>query len=70
MAADTLKVTILPDGTLQIVTDRISPANHANAEQALAVIAKLAGGSTTREHRKDKAGHYHTHTHHEHEHQH
>lgn len=50
---DTLSIEILEDGTIKTLTDAVSPANHANAEQFLQFMAKLAGGETTRAKRTD-----------------
>jgi len=61
-AIDKMKITILKDGTIKTVTDPVSPANHDNAENFLKDMARLAGGDTVRERRKDKK-HVHTHTH-------
>jgi hypothetical protein len=57
---DTMKLTILADGTIKTETDPISPANHDSAEAFLKAMAKLAGGETIR---VAKPG---THHHHEH----
>lgn len=65
MNFDKMKIQILADGTIRVVTDPISPANHMNAEQLLTNIARLAGGETTRERRPDA----HTHSHHHHTHE-
>lgn len=59
MQADELKITVLEDGRVKIETDKISGANHASAERAIAALAKLLGGST-KTIRKSGA---HTHTH-------
>jgi hypothetical protein len=65
---DTLKITILPDGTIKTETDKVSMPNHANAEAFLRETARLAGGTTTV---KAKQGHHHHHTGHgAHEHDH
>ena len=71
MPFDHMKITVLEDGTIRTVTDQISKANHDLAETFLRNVAKLAGGETTRERRKDvnPAHHHHTHDHdHSHEH--
>lgn len=65
MEIDTLNIEILEDGTIKTTSDAVSAANHENAEQFLKAMARLAGGETTREARKDvKHGHAHTHSHH------
>lgn len=60
---DTMKFEILEDGTIKTTTDAVSKANHDNAEQFLRGTAKLAGGNTVRERRKDKPHHGHVHEH-------
>ena len=60
---DTLQIEILEDGTIKTTSDPISAANHANAEEFLKFLARMAGGETTRERRKD-AQHLHRHRHH------
>jgi hypothetical protein len=54
--SDLIKITILPDGTIKVSTDEISPDNHASAAAFLREMSKLAGGETTIE-----AKHSHTH---------
>lgn len=62
MPIDTMKITVLADGTIRTVTDAVSKANHDGAEQFLRAMAKLAGGTTTREARKDRnPAHHHHH---------
>lgn len=64
MEIDSLTIEILEDGTIKTTSDAVSAANHENAEQFLKALARLAGGETTREARKDvKHGHVHLHTH-------
>lgn len=61
---DTLKIEILEDGTIKTTSDAVSAANHDNAEQFLRAMARLAGGETTREARKNvKHSHSHNHAH-------
>jgi hypothetical protein len=61
MDFDTLTIEILEDGTIKTSSDTVSAANHESAEQFLRAIARLAGGETTREARKDvKHGHVHS----------
>lgn len=68
---DVMKITILKDGTIKTTTDPISEANHDNAEQFLAAMARLAGGETKRKQRNDsKHEHTHTHEHGRHHHHH
>jgi hypothetical protein len=54
--SDLIKITILPDGTIKVSTDEISPDNHASAAAFLREMSRLAGGDTTIE-----AKHGHTH---------
>jgi hypothetical protein len=61
MEIDTLIIEILEDGTIKTTSDTVSSANHESAEQFLRGIARLAGGKTTREARRD-VRHDHTHT--------
>lgn len=64
MQIDALKIEILEDGTIKTTSDAVSAANHDNAEQFLRAMARLAGGETTREGRKDRK-HGHAHHHHD-----
>ena len=64
MDFDTLTIEILEDGTIKTSSDTVSAANHESAEQFLRAIARLAGGETRREARKDaKHGHVDSHAH-------
>ena len=56
--SDTIKITILDDGTIKTETDEVSVANHSNAEGFLRDMQKLAGGTVDSKH---KQGHSHTH---------
>ncbi len=49
-------------GLIKTTTDRISAANHANADQFMGYLARLAGGETTVTPRT-KTGHTHSHEH-------
>lgn len=60
--SDTMRITILEDGTIRTETDRISAPAHQSAEAFLTGVAKLTGGETTR---RSKHGHQHHH-HHDH----
>lgn len=54
--ADTLNVTILPDGTIRTeVIGHVSAPNHARAEAFLGEVLRLAGGEVQR----TKRGHAH-----------
>lgn len=55
---DTIKITVLSDGTIKIDTDPISGPNHVNAEGLIREMVKLAGGDAER---KNKHGIAHTH---------
>ncbi len=46
MKEDILIVEILDDGTIKTTTDKISGANHANAEQFLRTSSQMVGGET------------------------
>lgn len=39
-------IEILADGTIKSTTDKISGANHANAEQFLRTSSQMVGGET------------------------
>jgi len=51
---DTIKITVLPDGTIKVETGKISGASHLNATQFLAEMSKLAGGTVEIKSRKGK----------------
>lgn len=57
-----MTITVLDDGSIQVITDDLSGPNHMNADNLVAFIAKLAGGKTKIEARK-KHGRQHTHSH-------
>lgn len=59
---DKLEIEITEDGTIKISSDKVSGANHANAEAFYKLLAQNAGGATTRE-RKQGHGHVHEHDH-------
>ena len=63
MDIDQLKIEILEDGTIKTTSDKVSAANHDTAEQFLRAMARLAGGETTREPRRDTKEHYYHHVH-------
>jgi len=65
---DIINLTILPDGTLKLETDKVSMQNHLNAENFLREIGKVAGGKITVTHKH--GAHSHSHAHGEHQHQH
>jgi hypothetical protein len=59
---DSMKITVLEDGTIKTETDKISAANHQSAEAFLSDVTKLSGGEMERQ-RKAGAHHHHHHTH-------
>lgn len=63
MKTDHIEIEVLEDGTIKVITDPISGANHANAEEFLRFMARMAGGETTRVKRSDT---HHAHGHHHH----
>jgi hypothetical protein len=58
--SDKLIVKILDDGTLKIETDKVSSANHTNAEGLLRQMSRLQGGVEKIE---NKQGHHREHSH-------
>ena len=44
MGNDEIEIEILPDGTLKITTDKISQANHRNADELMEFLAQKMGG--------------------------
>jgi hypothetical protein len=64
---DTIKIEILDDGRLKITTDKVSAANHTDAEHLLDHIQKACGGPVTVT--QNRGGHEHPHEH-QHHHQH
>lgn len=68
--SDKIKIEILPGGIIKTTTDKVSGANHMNAEAFLREMGRLAGGKIERKHRHGTHG-THTHTHnHEGDHEH
>jgi len=65
---DVIQAEILPDGSLRITTDPISPANHVQAEALLNAIKEACGGESTHTHKHGKFGHTHSHGHSHHTH--
>ena len=60
--SDNVEVEVLEDGTLKFSTDKISGANHANAEAFLAEVGRMLGGKVERR-RKQGTARQHTHEH-------
>jgi len=65
---DEMKIEILEDGTIKVITDNVSPANHVNAEAFTKFMADLAGGKSTRTRRGHHRHGTHTHEHEEEKH--
>lgn len=59
---DKMLIEILPDGTLKIITDKVSMPNHTNAEGLIRELSKGMGGATERIKRN---AHTHDHEHHQ-----
>ena len=53
---DSMRITILEDGTIKTETDRVSAPNHSNAESFLRLMATLTGGKTERRHKRGILG--------------
>jgi hypothetical protein len=63
--SDKMRVTILDDGSLKIETDKVSSANHTNAEGFIREMVRMMGGKQSV---KNKVMHGHVHDEqHEHE---
>jgi len=45
MQTDSIRIKIETDGTIKLITDEISLANHATAEDVIQQIITLSGGS-------------------------
>lgn len=45
---DIITCEILPDGRIKLETDGVSAPNHANAENLLREVARIAGGQVKR----------------------
>jgi hypothetical protein len=63
---DIVEIEILEDGTIKISTDKVSMANHTNAEGFLREIVSAAGGEVKRTKKAqgqmhDHDGHFHSH---------
>jgi hypothetical protein len=61
--ADKMIITVLPDGSLKIETDKVSMPNHTNAEGLIRVLCTDIGGPIERKHKHGTHEHTHTHTH-------
>lgn len=60
--ADIMNIKILDDGTIQVSTDKVSQKNHASADDFLAELESMLGGTRTTK-KKDGVTHTHTHSH-------
>jgi len=69
---DKIIIEVLPDGTIKTTTDKVSVANHTNAEGFLREMARLAGGIVKRvlNPNADLRSALHAHTHDGHTHSH
>jgi hypothetical protein len=65
--ADKIEIEILEDGTFKISTDKVSMANHTNAEGLLREISTVAGGETKRVKKANAVVHEHDGIKHRHE---
>ena len=59
MQTDSIRITIETDGTIKLVTDEISLANHATAEDVIQQILTLSGGELERTQRLTLTHHHH-----------
>ena len=53
MGEDKFEIEILGDGSLKILTDEISPANHRNADDLMKFLQQKMGGPTEISKKKD-----------------
>ena len=44
--ADIINIEVLADGTIKVITDKVSMQNHMNAESLLRLFSGLLGGTT------------------------
>lgn len=58
--ADRFIVDILDDGTIKTTTDKVSAANHGNADNFIREMFRLAGGPVEIKHRHGKKIHLHS----------
>lgn len=59
MNQDKFNIEILPDGSMKITTDKVSDANHVQAENLIKEMFRLAGGEVEIKHRHGKQQHVH-----------
>lgn len=62
MKTDSIKYSILEDGTISIDTDEISGTNHASADELLKSLFDAMGGKRTAK-AKGRLGRHHAHHH-------
>ena len=55
--ADQMELEILEDGTISVKTNKISPVNHVSADQFIAELEELTGGTRTTQKRKVRHTH-------------
>lgn len=53
---DTMNITILPDGTIKVETDKISRANHMTAEAFMRNMSTACSGTQERKHKRGVIG--------------
>lgn len=56
---DKIRIEILPDGSLRVLTEGVSAANHVSADDLLSTLTALMGGKRETEERIAH-GHHHT----------
>lgn len=61
--SDTMRITILEDGTIRTETDKISAPAHQSAEAFLTTVTTLTGGAATRSRKAHTHVHHHDHAH-------
>lgn len=61
--ADVIEIEILPDGSIKMLTDKVSGPNHTSAENFLRDVETAAGIKAKRSRRAGKQVHVHNHVH-------
>ena len=61
MTEDKFDIEIDENGNIKVTTDNVSQANHRNAEDFMAFLARATGGTVSRT--KRGQGHSHQHQH-------
>lgn len=56
---DKFTLEILPDGSFKVTTDKVSDANHINAENFIKEMFRHAGGEVEIRHRHGRQDHVH-----------